>query len=138
MALAFENRGNGGIIGIDHFTVTQLLALGEVCGLLTDVRMMTHRGREVLTEARTLCLAQRCRVLKARVGLLAQGPDILPYVKELLFGVTHQFDEDFPLATTTAAKTAHDFAEVVQEDFNGFVETRAVMTAVLDDAGDDL
>lgn len=62
----------------------------------------------------------------------------MPYVKELLFGVTHQFDEDFPLAATTAAKTAHDFAEVVQEDFNGLVETRAVMTAVLDDAGDDL
>jgi hypothetical protein len=100
--------------------------------------MMTHGGSEVRTESLTLCLAQRRRFLKARVGLLAQGHDILPHVKELLFCVTHQCDEDFPVATTTAAKTAHDFAEGVHENFNGLAETRAVVTALLDDAGDDL
>jgi hypothetical protein len=100
--------------------------------------MMTHGGGEVLAESRTLCRAQRRRVLKARVGLLRQGRDVLPYIKKLLFGVTHQFEEDFPLATTPAAKTAHDFAEVVREDVNVLVETRATVTALLSDAGDEL
>jgi hypothetical protein len=118
--------------------VTQFLAVGEVCRLLTDVLMMTHGGGEVLTEALPLCLTQRRRVLKAHLGLLAQGREVFSHLKELLFGVTHQCDEDFPLATTTAAKTAHDFAEVVQEGFNWLVETCAAVTAVLGDAGDKL
>jgi len=100
--------------------------------------MMTHRGGEVLTEALPLGLTQRRRVVQARVSLLGLGREVFAHLKELVFGLTDQFDEDFPLATTTAAKTAHDFAEVVQEDFNGGVETRAAVTAVLQDAGDEL
>ncbi len=117
--------------------MTQFLALGEVGRLLPDVLMMTHGGGEVLTESLPLCLTQRRRFLKARLGLLAQGRDVFSHIKELLFGLTNQFDEDFPLATTTAAKTAHDFAAVVPEDFNGLVETRAAVTALLCDAGDE-
>jgi hypothetical protein len=100
--------------------------------------MMTHGGGEVLAESLTLCLTQRRRFLKARLGLLAQGRDVLSHLKELLFGVTNQFDEDCTLATTTAAKAAHDFAEVVHEVCSVRVETRAAVTALLGDAGDEL
>ena len=44
IALAFDNRGNGGIIGIDKFAVAELLALGQLGGLFPDVGMVAHRA----------------------------------------------------------------------------------------------
>ena len=39
IALAFEDGSDGEIVGIDEFTVTEFVALGEACGLRADVRM---------------------------------------------------------------------------------------------------
>ena len=64
IALTFDHRGHGGIVGIDHFTVTPFLALGEILGLLTDLLMMTHRSGEGLTEPLTLGLTQCRRLAK--------------------------------------------------------------------------
>jgi hypothetical protein len=43
ITLAFDHGGNGGIIGIDGFKMTQFLALSQVFRLLADLFMMTHR-----------------------------------------------------------------------------------------------
>ena len=54
IALAFDNGGNGGIVGIDQFTVAELLALGQPGGLFTDVVMVVHRRGERQGETLTL------------------------------------------------------------------------------------
>jgi hypothetical protein len=129
IALAFDNRSNGRVVGIDHFKVTQLLALGEVFGLFADVLMMTHGGGEGLAEPLTLRLTPRRGVLKARLGLLAKGRDACTEFEELLFGLANQLDEDFTLAPTAAAKATHDFGEVLLEAFNLLLESRAAVRA---------
>ncbi len=43
IALAFEDGGNGGIVRIDNFTMTEFFALREAYGLGTDVGMGIHR-----------------------------------------------------------------------------------------------
>src|SRR5262247_483988 len=56
IALAFDNRSNGGIVGIDQFTVAELLAVGKPCGLLPDVFMVAHRRGERQSETLALGL----------------------------------------------------------------------------------
>jgi hypothetical protein len=99
--------------------------------------MMTHRRGEVFAEPLTLVLAQCRHVFEARVSLLSQGRDVLPPIKELLFSLTHYFDEDFALTPTATAKAAHDFAEMVLESFCLLMETCVTATALLGDAGDE-
>lgn len=43
VALAFANRRNGPIVGIDNFTVGQRLALNQAAGLLFNELMGVHR-----------------------------------------------------------------------------------------------
>jgi hypothetical protein len=100
--------------------------------------MMTHRGGEVLAEPLTLGLTQRRRLFEARLSLLAQGRKVLPHVEELLLGLANQLDKDFALAPTAAAKTAHNFAEVVLEDFRLVLEVCVTATALLGDTGDEV
>ncbi len=134
----FDNRSNGGIVSIDDFEVTELLALGEAFGLLTNLLMMTHRGEEFLAKPLTLSLIQCRRLLQARLGLLAQGCDILSHIKELLFGLANQFDEDFALTATATAKAAHDLAETLLQVFNLDLHSRAATTAMLGDADNEV
>jgi hypothetical protein len=129
IALAFDNRGNGRVVGIDHFKVTQFFALREVFGLPAYVLMMTHRGGEFLAKSPMLGLTQRRRGFQARLGLVAQSCDVLAYFKELLFGLANQLDEDFTLTPTAAAKATHHFGEVLFEAFNLLVESRAAVRA---------
>ena len=138
IALAFDNRGNGRVVGIDHFKVIQFLALREVFGWFADVLMMTHRRGEGLAEPLTLRLTQRCDVFKARLGLLAKGGDASTELKELLFGLAHQLDEDLTLTPTATAKAAHHFGEVLLEAFRLCLETDAAVTAERCDASDEL
>ena len=70
--------------------------------------------------------------------LLAQSRDVLAHVKELLFGLANQFDEDFTLTPAATAKAAHDFGEVVLEVFNLGLQTCAAATAQRYDASDEL
>lgn len=100
--------------------------------------MMTHRRGEFLAKPILLGLTHRRRVFQVGLGLLAQGRDVLSDLKELLFGLANQFDEDVTLTPTATAKAAHDFGEVVFKDFHLLVQTCAVAAALLGDAGDEV
>ena len=100
--------------------------------------MMTHRSGEFLAKPIMLGLTQRRRVFQVRLGLLAQGRDVLSDIKELLFGLANQFDEDLTLTTTATAEAAHDFGEVVFEDFYLLLQTCTVAMALLGDTGDEV
>lgn len=51
IALTFEEGGDGGILGIDHFTMAQLLALGALPRLGADVLMGAHRHGQLPCQA---------------------------------------------------------------------------------------
>lgn len=136
IALAFEHRGNRGVVGIDHFAMTQGLALGELCGLLANLLVMTHRGGEVLPESCTLRVTHCRRVLQVRVGVLTSGRNVFPERKECLCGLAHQLDEDLPVATTATTKAAHDFGEILSQRFNAVLHPCAAGMALRSDAGD--
>src|SRR6516165_4680905 len=130
ITLAFDNRGNRGIVGIDDFEVSAFFALGELFGLLADVLRMAHRGAQVLTERR--------RLFQRRLSLLSKRGDVFAQIKELLFGLANQFDEDFALATTAATKAAHDFAEALLQVLHVGVQSRAATTARLGDVDNEV
>lgn len=94
----------------------QCLALGELCGLLADLAVVTHRPWESLGEPCTLRLTERGRLRQAFLGLVAPGGARVPQCKELWFGVAHSGDKTLALAATTAAKVAHDACERVAQD----------------------
>ena len=96
IALAFNNRGNGGIIGLDQFTVAELLALRQPYGLLTDVVMVVHRRGERKRETLALGLTQGDRVFEALFGLEPKGVDGFPQLQELMLGVTDQLHKTRP------------------------------------------
>ena len=75
IALALHNGGNGGIMGIDDFTVGQLLALGQPPRLRADVPMRFLRRAQVSGQALPRGHAQMGGLLEGLVGLLRQGSD---------------------------------------------------------------
>jgi hypothetical protein len=115
IALAFDNRRNGGIVGIDQFTVPEFLACGQALGLLTDAVMVAHGCREGERETFPLGLTQGTPVFEALLGLEAQGFDGRTEGQELAFSVAYQLDEDVPLPSTAAAKTTHDLLQCLRE-----------------------
>ena len=137
ITLAFNNRGNGGIVGVDQFTVVELLAVGKPCRLLPDVVMVAHRRGERQRETLTLRLAQGDRVFEALLGLEASGLNGLTQCKELVFGLTHQRHEDAPLPSATATKAPHDLGEGVLQVLGLVVEWDGPAVARLRDVGDE-
>ena len=76
IALAFEDGGNGGIVGIDDFTVAEFFALGEPCGLLADVRMARCIAALNVAANRSRCgVTERCRLGQEVLGLLPKRGD---------------------------------------------------------------
>jgi len=102
------------------------------------VLRMAHRGAQVLTEPRTLGLTERRRLFQRRLSLLSKRGDVFAQIKELLFGLANQFDEDFALATTAATKAAHDFAEALLQVLHVGVQSRAATTARLGDVDNEV
>lgn len=137
IALAFENRGKGEIVGIDQFTVAQLLALGQPGGLCTDVFMVAHRRGEGKGETLTLGLTQGERLFEALFGLEGKDFDRLAACQKLLFSMSHQLDKDMPLAATASAKTPHDLCEFLCEASGLALECGGPVTALRDDVVDD-
>ena len=133
-----EHGGNGGIVGIDQWTVAELLALGQPCELFTDVFMVAHRRGEDKGETLTLGLTQGERLVEVLFGLDGTGFDRLPECKELLCSVSHQLDEDMPLAATASAKTTHDLCEFLREASGLALERGAPVTALRDNVVDAL
>jgi len=109
IALAFENGRDGEVVGIDKFTVTEFLAVGEPCGLRADVRLAAQRRVERIGETLALGVAQRRRLLKELLRVLPKRGDGLSKLQELPFRVAHQGHKDVPLPSALAAKAPQDF-----------------------------
>jgi hypothetical protein len=109
LALAFDNRGNSEIVGIDEFAVREFLPLREAFGLYADVRMDTHRGGERLAEPLTLCIRQCGGLCQTLVGLLAKPIDGFTEFQQPLFSLANQLDEHVTVTATAATKAPHDF-----------------------------
>src|SRR5262249_45910987 len=75
IALAFDNGSNGEIIGVDQFTVAELLAMVQLVRLFPDEVMVAHRCRERQGETYTLGLMQRRRLFEVLFGLQTKGFD---------------------------------------------------------------
>lgn len=137
ITLAFENRSNGRIVGIDKFKVTELFALGEPLGLPTDVRMGAQACGQRTAETFTRGLAQGRRLFKVLLGLLSKGFDGLAKRKELLFRLAHQLHEDVPLTSTAAAKGPHDFCQRMLEVLGLALQRGSSAAALLGDVVDE-
>ena len=137
IALPFDNGGNGEIVGIDQFIVAQRLAVGQLCGLFTDVFMVAQRRGKGQGETLTLGLRQGECLCETLFGLEGKGFDRLTACKELLFSVSHQLDEDVPLAAAASAKTTHDLREFVREASGLALERGGPVTALHDDVVDE-
>ncbi|MGE3541862.1 MAG: hypothetical protein AB7N91_31130 [Candidatus Tectimicrobiota bacterium] len=95
--------------------------------------MGTHCRGELTGKPFALPIMQNCRLRKTLVGLLAIRVDRFSSRKEPLFRVAHALDEDAPLASTTAAKTAHHFFEFLPKVLGLVVELGRPATALLSD-----
>lgn len=115
IALAFDDGRDREIIGMDHFTVPQFLALGEPRGLLANMRMVAQRRRERLGDALALGIAQRRCLCQEMLSLLPQGSKGFAKVEECLFCVAHQSHKDLALPTALAAKTPHHLGQLLLE-----------------------
>ena len=131
IALAFEDGRDGEIVGIDEFTVLEFFALGEPCGLLTDVLIVVHRRGERRGETCALGVAQRCRLGKESLGVLPKRCDGLSKLKELLFRLAHQFHKDVTVPSALAAKAPHGFCQLLVEAVGLARELRGPAVALL-------
>jgi hypothetical protein len=113
--------------------VAELFTLGELGGLLADVRMTAHRRIACIGQTRARGVAQRGRLPKELLGVLPKGGDGLAKLQELLFRVAHQFHEDVPLPSTLAPKAPHDFFELLLQALSLARELRGPAAAVLCD-----
>jgi hypothetical protein len=109
LTLAFEKGRDGEIVRIDELTVTEFVAVGEPCGLRADVRMAAHRGVEHRGEALARGVADRCRLVKAWLGLRPKRGERLTPLKERLCRVAHPFHEDAPVPAALPTTAAQDF-----------------------------
>jgi hypothetical protein len=137
IALAFDNGSTSGIVGIDQFTVAELLALGEPRGLPADVLMGAHRRAQLMGKTRALRLTQRLCLFKTLLGLLSEGFDGLAKFQELLFGLANQLDKDMRLAPAAAAKAPHDFFDLLLEALGLLLELGRPAAALLSDVLDE-
>ena len=137
MALAFEKGDKREIVGVDQVTVAQLLALGQPGRWFTDVFMVAQRRGEGKGETLTLSLTQGKRLCEALFGLEGKDFDRLAACQELLFSLSHQLDEDRPLAATASAKTPHDRCAFRREASGLALECGGPVTALPDDVVDD-
>ena len=99
--------------------------------------MVAHRHGEGKGETLTLGLTQGERLFEALFGLEGKEFDWLAACQELLFSMSHQLDEDMPLAATAAAKTPHDLGEFLREASGLALECGGPVTARRDDVVDD-
>jgi len=137
IALAFDNGSNRGIVGIDKFTVAELLAWGEPRRLPADVLMGAHRRAQLTSKTLALGLTQRLCLFKTLLGLLGKGFDGLAKFQELLFGVANQLDKDMRVAPAAAAKAPHDFVDLVLEAVGLLLELGRPAAALLRDVLDE-
>lgn len=115
IALALQDGGNGGVVSVNDFAVPKPFAMDEPARLLGNVFMraegLTERGSQALAPG----IIEMSGEFKTRLSGLCQSNDGLSELEQAGFRVAYQAQEHFALATTLAAKTAHDLLEVVVE-----------------------
>jgi hypothetical protein len=79
--------------------------------LFGDVPMGGAGGLEVPQQTLALGVAPGAVLVQAGAGLLRPCLNGLAQLSQVSLGFTHQFDEDFALASALAAKTAHGLVE---------------------------
>jgi hypothetical protein len=138
IAFAFDDGGNGGVIRIDDFTLGELFALGEALRLLGDLPMRVAGGFQVTKQALTLRLTQGAVLVQERFGVLAPGLYVTAQVQQVLFGLTHQCDEDLALAPALTAKASHDLLQGLVQRMSRGLQSRGWDRALLAEALDEV
>jgi hypothetical protein len=77
--------------------------------------MVAHRCGERQAETLVLSITQGDGVCEALLGRESKGLDRLPECKELLCRLSHQLDENVPMASTASSQTTHDLFEFLRE-----------------------
>ncbi len=111
IAFAFDDRGNGGVIRIDDFELTQLFALGQALRLFGNLTMRVAGALQVAKQALALCLTQVGVLAQKRFRFLAPELNRVAQLQQLTFSLAHQLDEDFALPPALTAETAHDLLQ---------------------------
>src|SRR5713226_1020392 len=138
VTLAFANRCNGEIVGIDEFTLGQRLAMGEAAGLSGDLLVGREGRLELGVQACPLALRQLPRAVYALLRGPRQLHHRLPALQQLRFRLAHHAPKPFALAPALAAKAAHDLGEVVLEVLRLGLQRRACGRARIGEVRDDL
>src|SRR5215211_5355960 len=126
VAFAFADGRNGGVVGVDNFTVGQGLALGEPAGLVCDPVMGIEGGRELGVQACPLVRRQLHRAVQARLGGPSQGQDLRSQLQQLRLRLAHQRHKHFAHSPALSAEAAHDLLEVVLELLRLRLQRRAL------------
>ena len=130
IALTLHNGGNGGVVRIDDFAVPKLFAMDESARLFGDVLM----GNNGLAKCRGQALApgviEMHGTVKTSLSGLCQSHEGLSDIEQARFRVAYQAQEHFALATTLAAKTAHDLLDVVEETLGLTLQCRRLRDAL--------
>jgi hypothetical protein len=138
IALALQDGGNGWVVRVDDFAVPKLFAMDEPARLLGDVFMsaecLAERGSPALAPG----IIEMSGNFKTRLSGLCQSNDRLSDIEQAGFRVTDQAQEHFALATTLAAKTAHDLREVVVERVGLALQRRRLREALRGEVRNEL
>jgi len=111
VTLAFANRGKGGIVGIDNFTLCQRLAVRQPPRLADNLLMGLQRERQGDVPAGLLVLGQLGRGLHLRLGGLGQRCYGRAGPQQVRFGLPHQMHKHFALPATLPSKAAHQLGQ---------------------------
>jgi hypothetical protein len=127
--LAFDDRSDGRIVGMDDLTVRKRFALGEPLGLLVDRLMGAHHHGQLPGQTLALGLRQVVRLGEEPPCLLRKPLDGLAERKEWPFGVADQLHEDVALPPALAAKTTHDLCQLLWEAVGSALERGGLAAA---------
>jgi len=138
ITFALDDGGDGGIISIDDFVLGERFALGQPLRLLGDVPIRVAGGCEIAQQTSTTGLIQVRGLAQEVLGLLGPGGNGTAQFKQLLFGLTHQRDEDFAVAPTLAAKAPHALLQRLVESLSGGLQSRGRDRALRADAFEEV
>ena len=138
IALALQDGSNGWVVSVDDFAVPKPFAMDEPARLLGDVFMsaecLTERGSQALAPG----IIEMSGAFKTCLSGLCQSNDGLSDIEQAGFRVAYQAQEYFALATTLAAKTAHDLLEVVVETVCLALQRRCLRDALRGEVRNEL
>ena len=112
VTLAFADRSDGGIVGVDDFAAGQRLAVGEPPRLGHDLLMGGKGHGQPGVPARSLRGRQRDGALELRLGGLRQRSHRRARREQVRFGLPHQTHKDFPLPPALPPKAPHNLGEL--------------------------